>query len=127
MTRPITVEYRTPRAWGQRVRGWYCPKRKLIVIYRHWAWDPIGVEITRVHELAHASGAPGCVGHGRLFRRLLVRTANRELDLDLDVGIADRCRSVGEVERKVWWALVRARIVDWARGVGATLTAWATA
>lgn len=116
MTRPITVEYRAPRSWFQRTRGWMCPRRRLIVIYRHWAWDPIGIEVTRIQELAHASGRPGCAGHGRLFRRLLVREANRELGLGLDLGTADRCRSVAEVEGRIWRAVVRARVVAWARG-----------
>lgn len=109
----VEIEFRRPRSYWQRCRGWYDPRQKRIVVYAHPLWEPLGIALTEIHELAHASGRPGCAGHRRGFRRLLLRLAAEQLGVDLgDPGeVARRYRSVGELERALWWGLVRVRVL----------------
>lgn len=79
---PVTLQTRRA-SWWQRVRGWAAPDTRVIRVYWHPFWTRAQVEQAYLHEMAHLSGLPGCVGHGKLFKSLVVRKAREALGVHL--------------------------------------------
>lgn len=79
---PVTLQLRRA-SWLQRVYGWADPQLRTVRIYWHPLWSRARVEQTYVHELSHLSGLPGCAGHRRLFKSLVLRRAEAALGVTL--------------------------------------------
>jgi hypothetical protein len=101
------VEFRAARTPDQLTKGWCEADSRRVVIYRHWLWDRIEEEITLVHELVHLSGVPGTWDHRRAFRLELARAARRVWGINVR---GEDHRSVRELERAIWWAVLRKRV-----------------